>query len=179
MVIIDKIWFYMAVLAVIFMMPILLFAIKSDSTAENYANDAVDEFINRACATGMITSSSYEEMINRLDSTGITYDIYLIHSDEKTAPTVLDDGSVKLDSYEKYYEEHRNSEIYETLFPDNAETGIRKYYLGNGDYIRVVVENNTPTLGTRLFSAFTLGSSDTPSILVSRGGYVGHEQSVR
>ena len=178
-VLIDKIWVAIICLLLFFTAPLVLRANKVDSTTEDYAADAVNEFVNKCCATGIITSSAYEEMVNRLDSTGITYDIYLIHSNEAVAPKVTEDGQVEMNEYVQYYDEYRNDEIYETLFPEDGEPGMKKYYLNEGDYVRVVIENNTPTLGRRLAGMFTLNVSDTPSIMVSRGDYVGHEVFIR
>lgn len=175
----DKIIFYLSLLALFYMVPILLFANKHDSTAETYIADKVNTFVNRSCATGIITSSEYEEMVNYIDATGIVYNIYLIHSNEKVSPMVKEDGSLEYNSCNSFYEEYRNEEIYNVLFPENGDTDNKKYYLNEGDYLRIVVENKTSTLGRRLFGMITLGDGDAKSIMVSRGDYVGHEADVR
>lgn len=174
-VLIDKIWILMIVLVLFFTIPVVIFANQNDAEVNVYAADAVNEFVNKCSATGIITSSEYEKMINLLDGTGNIYDIYLIHSSKEVAPEINDDGQVMLDKYGEFYEEFRNEEIYNYLFPEDGTYGIKKYYMNEGDYIRVVVENKVPTLGRRLYGMLTLGVSDKKSILASRGDYVGHE----
>lgn len=175
----DKILLYLALILLCFFTPLLLFANKVDSTTETYVADRVNTFVNRSCATGIITSAEYEEMINGLDATGIAYNIYLIHSNEKVSPTVKEDGSLEYNACDSYYEEYRNDEIYNVLFPEDGTTDNKKYYLNEGDYLRIVVENSSPTLGRRLFGMITFGDNDSKSIMVSRGDYVGHEADVR
>lgn len=174
MVIIDKIFEILFGVILIFFVPIMLLFLHMDQTTQTYANDIVEEFINKSCASSIITSSSYEDMVNSLDATGITYDIYLVHEKEQVEPKTDEDGDTILNSFAQYHEEYRGEEIFDTLFPNDGTEGNQSYYLNYGDYIRVVVENNTPTIGRRFFSIFNLGHTGK-SILVSYGGYVGNE----
>ena len=176
--VLDRIFAVICAVLVFFYGALMLQAEKQEQTVETYAADAVDEFVNKACATGIITPSSYEEFVSRLDSTGVTYRIYLIHQKETIEPTVeLRDGENKslVGSFERYYLESRNQEILDTLFPDPPTTEPVYYYMEEGDFFKVVIENNTPTFAKKWKQLFSANTSDTPSILVSRSGYVGNE----
>lgn len=174
----DRIAAILLAVLVMFYVPLIFTAQKQEQTVETYAGDAVDEFVNKACATGMITPTSYEELVRRLDATGVSYRIYLIHAKEIEEPTVkLKDGVNQsvIGSWEQYYDEHRNQEILNTLFPDTPTTDYVYYYMEEGDFFKVVIENSTPTFAKRWKQLFSANKTDTPSILVSRSGYVGNE----
>lgn len=176
--IIDRLFSILFAILVFFYGSLMLQAEKQEQTVETYAADAVDEFVNKTCATGIITPSSYEEFVSRLDSTGVTYRIYLVHQKETVEPTVsLENGENKsqVGSYEQYYLEKRNQEILDTLFPDPPTTDPVYYYMEEGDFFKVVIENNSPTFAKRWRKVFTTNKSDTPTILVSRAGYVGNQ----
>jgi len=171
---IDKVFEIVFAFVLIFFIPLMIFAAKSDQNSHIYAADAVEEFINKSCATGIISSTQYEEMITRLDATGVIYDVYLIHSNEKVSPKVDDDGNIVVNSTIAFHEEYRNGEIYEHLFPEDGIYEIKQYYLNRGDYIRLVVQNKTPTMGTGMLSGLFFAKKEN-NILISRGGYVGNE----
>lgn len=173
---VDKIYEIMFVSFVAFLIPLLLFGIKADQTIQTYAADAVEEFINKSCATGIINPGQYEEMIDRLDSTGVVYDIYLVHSNEKVSPETNEDGSIKVNSMITFSEEYRNKEIFNILFGDDGSRN--SYYLNQGDYLKVVIQNRTMTFGERMSSIF-FRDSTSGNIIVSRGGYVGNEVDFR
>jgi hypothetical protein len=48
------------------------------------------------------------------------------------------------------------------------------YELKEGDYLKVVVYNTTPTLGDRLLSVFFMSAADSKTLFTSYGGYVGN-----
>lgn len=174
----DKIIGVFLIIALMIFTPLMLLELHSDQVAQSYVNDAVEEFINKSCASSVISSTSYEEMVNRLDATGITYDIYLVHEKEQVEPEVDNNNNLVTNSYVQYYEEYRGEEIYDTLFPDDGTEGIQRYYLNNGDYIRVVVENTSSTTGSRMFSSI-MSSHSGKTVFCSYGGYVGNEIDVR
>lgn len=169
---VDKVYEIIFAVFVAVFIPLLLFGIKSDQTVQAYAADAVEEFINKSCATGIINSVQYEELVSRLDATGVVYDVYLVHSNKKVSPQVNEDGTVELDSTITFYEEYRNKEIFDLLFAEDGSTS--QYYLNQGDYLKLVINNRTKTFGERMASMFFRGS-EGKTILVSRGGYVGNE----
>ncbi len=173
--IIGKIMVYILAAAVMFITPATLLAQKSEQTTQVYANDAVEEFVDKARSTGLITSSSYEEMVNRLDATGVTYDIYITHTKSSVTPYVDESGNSKIGSCYSGTEEYHQKDIYNILYPENpTQTGITSYKLENGDFIKVVVENNTPTLANNLMRMLNPFTPDK-TILISKSGYVGNE----
>ena len=175
--IMDRIIATLLAIMVFIYVPLVFVVEKQEQTMETYAGDAVDEFVNKACATGIITPTSYEELVHRLDSTGVSYRIYLVHQEETIEPTVkLENGENKsqIGSYEQYYLEKRNKEILDILFPDPPTTDDVYYRMEEGDFFKVVIENNSPTFARRWKQLFLTSMNDTPSIMVSRSGYVGN-----
>lgn len=169
---------YMLGIIVMFTAPMLLVMLKADQTTQAYVQDVVEEFVDKSAVSGQISEASYMDFVNRLDSTGVTYDVNIIHSKEMVTPQLeeKDDGTFEISpvgKYNTYYEDHINGEIYEVVFPDNAEG--KTYYMGYGDYLRVNVRNNTDTMGTKLLKGFnpTLSSF---TIAGNYGAIVTHEQ---
>lgn len=170
-IIIDKIWGYLMAIVILIFVPVMIYAMKTDQMIENYANDVVNEFVDNACATGIISSTAYEKMVNNLDKTGIVYDIYLIHSSEQIEPKVDDDGNVVVNSFEQFHNEFRNEDIFELLFEKG--NGNNKYYMKEGDFLRVIIESRTPSWGTRLWNSISHGHES--HINVNAGNYVGNQ----
>lgn len=170
MTVIDKIIGIAMAIFIYMFLGVTVMALKSDQNIENFANDKVNEFVDNACATGIITDTAYETMVYWLDQTGLIYDIHLIHSSNQIAPKVGEDGTIIPNGYVQYDNEFRNDDIYQMLFEGSSDT----YYMKEGDYLRVIVESKTPPLGVRMWNAITFSSFDS-HISVNAGNYVGNE----
>lgn len=173
--IVGKVFSYIFAVIVMFTVPVIIITVKLDQNIQTYANDAVEEFVDKARATGIITSTSYEEMIGRLDATGVTYDIYLTHTKTRVEPKVNEeDGSISVGASFSGTEEYFKADIFASLYPDAPSSGVTAYYMENGDFIKVVAQNNTPTLGSRMLRMIYPGY-EGKNILVAKSGYVGNE----
>ncbi len=145
-----------------FFVPIMLFAIKQDTTVQNYVDDAVHEFIDVSRSQGEISESSYDRLIARLDATGNTYNISLLCYEEKQYPT--DDGN-----YKTGYDVETTDEIISQVYQNGS------FVMGTGDYIRITVQNSTPTLGRKLMSLAFRATNKGGQIYTTYGGYVGND----
>jgi hypothetical protein len=165
--IVGKAWAFIFGTMIIFLGTLTLFSQRSDMISQNYVDSAVEEFVDVSRATGTITRSQYEQFIQKLDHTQNVYDIEIEHYKEKTAPTdtVYD--------YQTYYDTHSREEIMDAIYDEH--TGYT-YHMNTGDFIRVTVENSSPTLG-RKFLGFLIGRPTTQGgqIYSARGGYVGND----
>lgn len=173
--IVGKVFSFIFAMVVMFMVPVINISSKLDQNIQTYANDAVEEFVDKARATGIITSASYEEMISRLDATGISYDIHLTHTRSRIEPVFDEtDGSIDFGNEYDGTEEYFNDDILSVLYPDIPVSGITSYKMENGDFIKVVAVNSTPTIGSRALRMIFAGY-DGKNIQITKSGYVGNE----
>lgn len=144
-----------------FFITISLFLIKLDYNTQSYCNDAVEEFVDKSRATGIISFTNYQNMVNQMTATGNVFDIKLIHESKVAYPG--DNLGESIDGYYVY-----NTEDILTTLAD-SDTGT--YILKNGDYLKVSFTLREPTLGSRVYSLVTTRSFKT--VYGSYGGYVG------
>lgn len=140
----------------IFIVPLLLITLKQDDTTQSYVTDAVTEFVDKSRATGHISVNNYEELIQRLDATGILYEIKINHYSSKHGTGENQELFIK-------------SEILDVLYGSSSTSS---YEMQLGDYLQVEVYNKTATLGHKVFSFFS-GELRTGNISCVYGGYVG------
>lgn len=173
----DKIYDFLLLILMLCFIPFLLLGIKQDQTVHDIVSDSVDEFLSKTCSTGIISSSQYMQLVNKLDATGLVYDIYLIHSSELVSPTLDENGNIIVDDTLSYYEDFINDEIFQLLFP-SGETGIHNYYLNQGDYITLLIKNRTASYGSKYMSMIYPLATER-NILVNQGGIIGNEYENR
>ncbi len=58
-----------------FVFPLLSVSERNDDIAELSVNAATSEFVNKVKTSGVITEKSYSNFIQKLNSTGNTYDV--------------------------------------------------------------------------------------------------------
>jgi len=158
-----------------FGLTVALFAQKQDITIQNYVDDAAHEFIDTSRATGYISASSYDRMVNRLDSTGNVYDIEMTHYMEKQYPE-FENGQVV--NYVTGYDTENTQDILNQLYgtaDEQGEDAIGRCSMNTGDYIRIEIKNRNATLGGRLLAMIFLRQAGGGQIITSYGGYVGNE----
>lgn len=160
------------VMGILFISFVLLsiFAGKMDQNVQTYCNDAVEEFVDDACAAGYIAPGEYLQMAERLGNTGNMYNITLVHQSKTMMPYVKSDGTIVQGSYVQSYNLYRGDEILTYIFP--AGEDYRNYPLKNGDYLQVTISLKEPTLAARLARVFT--KTDLKTISYSYGAYVGN-----
>lgn len=144
--------------------------LKMDASAQSYCNDAVEEFVDKARASGYISAESYTEMMQRINATNNIYQVSIRHESRISVPQTNDEGHVTggvTNAYNAYYKD----EILGYIFNDDGSSGFHNYPLKNGDYIQVTFELEEPTFATRLVTFFSARAPKT--ISGSYGGYVG------
>lgn len=158
---------------ILFLVPVLLIAQKQDTVSQSYIDNAVVEFVDNARAAGKITPQAYEKLCNDIDTAHLLCEIRITHSSAYTVPTDV------IDPVTGYYETaiYRNDfikeEILAVMYPDVGDNV--DYQMKNGDYLKVEVQNTSPTLGSRMLRVFTTKNSDT-TLFTSYGGYVGNNK---
>lgn len=156
-----------------FIVPVLLIAQKQDTVSQSYIDNAVVEFVDNARTAGKITPAAYEKLCNDIDTAHMLCEIKITHSSAYTVPTNVVDPATGYFETVTYREDFIKSEILNVMYPpvgDNVD-----YQMKNGDYLKVEVQNISPTLGSRMLRMFTTKNSDT-TLFASYGGYVGNNK---
>lgn len=159
---VGRIWDIVLAVVLMFFVPIMLFAIKQDSTIQNYVDDAVHEFVDVARSQGEITESNYDRLIARLDATGNVYDIEMLYYEAKQYP----DGN---GNYKTGYDAETTNTIISDIYT------YQSFAMSTGDYLRITVQNSTPTLGRKLMTLGFNATTDGGQIYTTYGGYVGND----
>ena len=148
----------------IFFVPITIIALKQDNASQAYIDNAVVEFVDNARASGRITPNAYESMCEKIYAAHPHCSIKMYHGAKYSLP----DTPGKFVARNDYYTE---DEILSVM--GYGSSTMRDYELKEGDYLKVVVQNQSPTLGGALVSSIVVGY-DTNNLFVSYGGYVGN-----
>ena len=146
---------------IMFVIPICLYAIKTDYNSQTVCDDAVQEFVDMSRAAGYISSNNYSDMVATLNATGNLYTINIYHQAKICYP---DEKGSFVYNYMTYTTDEVLDQIYD-------ESGGGQYNMKNGDYLKVTYSLKDPTLGAKIYSLWTTHSYK--SIRGSYGGYVG------
>lgn len=159
----------------LFYLPILVMTQKQDMAVQAYVDDHVQEFVDKTIETGYISTQNYLDMMNALDNTGILYQISVIYSKRKVYPVYDETTGAATGDYEVLYTDYFRDEIEAVILPEteNAYTANKKYEMDQGDHFQVVVQNESPTMGSRLLQLLTTRDNQK-TIISSYGGYVGN-----
>lgn len=157
-------------IVLIFFVPVTIIALKQDNTAQSYIDNAVVEFVDNARATARITPQAYEKMIYKINSAHAPCEVKIWHS----AKFVLPDSEIGSDKYSNVVatEDYGKDVILSCMYPDDTQS--LDYVLKEGDYLKVTVQNESPTLGARLAGVLLPGYNQN-SLFTTYGGYVGNE----
>lgn len=155
---------------IMFVFPLMELAGKGDEVSQTVVEVAVADFVNTVATTGQITWSDYNELVQKLYSTGNSFDIQIeaqILDDNPRRATTTASSNV-LGEY-KYYSVYTNTILSELEKSENS-----KYQLKNDDYIIVSVKNTNTTMGTQLKNllynligkdTYTIGTSSSALVL--------------
>lgn len=160
------------VLAVVllFIFPLMEFAGKNDEIAQTVAQTAVSDFVTTVTSTGEITEFEYNKLIQKLYSTGNSYDIQIeaqILDDNPRRATVTSSEDLMGDL--KYYSVYTNT----ILASVQSEEQGNKYTLKKDDYLVVTAKNTNITIGTQFKNLlYKLIGKETYTIGVSASGSV-------
>ena len=148
----------------LFFVPLTIIALKQDNASQSYIDNAVVEFVDNARASGRITPNAYEKMCAKIFAAHPHCKIELYHGAKYARP----DGA---GSYVDENEYFTTDEILTAMGYGSSDT--LDYELKEGDYLKVVVNNESPTLGGALVRSLVIGY-DASNLFVSYGGYVGN-----
>ena len=157
-------------IVIMFVFPLMELAGKGDEVSQTVVEVAVSDFVNTVATTGQITWSDYNELLQKLYSTGNSFDIQIeaqILDDNPRRATTTASSDV-LGEY-RYYSVYTNTILSELEKSENS-----KYQLKNDDYIIVSVKNTNTTMGTQLKNllynligkdTYTIGTSSSALVL--------------
>lgn len=150
----------------IFYIPITIISLKQDTQKQTYIDDAVTEFVDNVRATGKIAPAEYEQMVERVFMAESPCTIEIFHGAKYVTVDTINPGKYVTGS--DYF---NKQEILDVMYPDNNTKNT--YEMKNGDYIKVTVTNDEPTLGVSLLRVL-LPSTGTQAIFTSYGGFIGN-----
>ena len=143
---------------ILFIVPLIMIADRSDDISQLIAQSATTEFVDEVIKSGKITTDSYEDFVNSLQSSGNTYDIEMEVKilDKNTAkrPTDISDGAI---IGENSYYSIFTSQIEDKIGISAGQTDYNKLgqlILKQGDEILVTVKNSSKTLSQSLKSFY-------------------------
>lgn len=150
-----------------FIFPLMEIGGKSDEISQTVVEVAVSDFVSKVSNQGKITSFDYDALVQKLSTTGNTYDIQIeakLLDDNSKRTTAA--GSYTLLGETKYYSVYTNVILDEIREND-------EYILKKDDYIVVTIENTNITFGSQLKNfLYKLVGDDTSVIKTSESSLV-------
>ncbi len=143
---------------VLFIVPIMLIAVKQDDTKQTIIDDAVVEFVDNARASGQITAQSYQRMCTKVDSAqeackiDINYDSAISYS----VPVDKNGNRIPTDQYGNVSSSYTGAVFYQTVSATesyNKDAIIDRIYnvtdaKGDPDYSSGTAVARDPAEGT-------------------------------
>lgn len=169
---------------ILFIAPIVIIAQKQDAITQNYIDDAVVEFVDRARTTARISPFAYESLCYSVDCSGVLCEIHMYHTTSHMDIDIIEDytpleypdaweepaGSGVYKDVVQITETNSTSSILDAMYPDPNPS--KDYCMKQGDYLKVEVISRSPSLARKMLSM--LFSKDTgTSFYSSYGGTVG------
>ncbi len=129
-----------------FVVPMITLADKTDNTTQVLIQTEVDEFVREVSKSGVITKDSLESFKSQINSTGNVYDFEI-------EVKVLDDASIKKTEQGQTTQIGENN--YYTEFTTTIEDTIynsskKQYTMKSGDMITIKVRNTSQTFAESL-----------------------------
>ena len=160
---------FLVVLLII--LPLYNYFERQDDMSYNLALKAVTTFVDEVSENGYLDQNMYDKFIQRLATTGNSYDIEM-------EVKVLDENPGKKTTQADYtkigenvYYSMYTSQILDTIAPGDGTTKVLA--LKEGDMFSTSVRNTNTTLSQQLKNFFyTVAGNDTYTIAAEHGGYV-------
>ena len=153
------------VAVIMFVFPLMATANQNDSITQTSVQTMVSDFVNTVAKEGKITTSNYDDFIQKLYATGNSYDVEL-------EVQILDDNpgakgeNIKVIGENIYYSEFTTAIV--SKLDSEGE-----YKLKQGDYILAKVTNTNVTFGTQMKNFFySIMGKDTIAIEASASALV-------
>lgn len=140
-------------LILMFIVPLILIAERSDDLSQLIVKTSTEEFVNDIIKTGKITDDKYLKFYQELTSTGNIYEIDMEVKilDENTSKIVTDNtGGIGSNSYYSLY----TSQIEEIIGISGQNNSQGRIILKQGDIISVTVKNSSKTFSQSLKSFY-------------------------
>ena len=156
----------MVVAVIMFVFPIMATANQNDSITQTSVQTMVSDFVNTVAKEGKITTSNYDDFIQKLSATGNSYDVELEVQILDDNPGAKGEENIKVIGKNIYYSEFTTA-IESKLNSEGA------YKLKQGDYILAKVTNTNVTFGTQMKNFFySIMGKDTIAIEASASALV-------
>ena len=165
--------------SMLFFIPMMVLALKQDTTTQAYVDNATVEFVDDIRGSGKITPLAYETFAKKIYSAVPHAEIEIYH--EALYMTGSTDFLVAGYDTTHNYEAavFDKEDILAAMYGTEAsgyydDEHLKSYELKKGDHIKVSCYNVTPTLGGRLLGSILPKYDGRRAIFASYGGYVGN-----
>lgn len=165
----EKIVAVIIIVFALYLAPTLNEATMHDSIIQTTVYQDAANFVDTVCTHGEITQSSYLMLINKLDDTGLLYDVSITVGHTTVVPVYGEDGSVA--SVKNVEVCSYTDEILESVYQTD---GV--YTLSKGDAISIVIKNRNMTIAQQL-RTMVLHVPDYDSTIVAKAGGVVRDES--
>lgn len=156
----------MVVAVIMFVFPIMATANQNDSITQTSVQTMVSDFVNTVAKEGKITTSNYDDFIQKLYATGNSYDVELEVQILDDNPGAKGEENIKVIGENIYYSEF-------TTAIESKLNSEGTYKLKQGDYILAKVTNTNVTFGTQMKNFFySIMGKDTIAIEASASALV-------
>ena len=155
-----------------FIFPLMAVASQNDEISQIAVQSIIADFTNTVAGQGKITLDEYDKFIQKLHSTGNSFDVEL-------EAKILDENPSRKET--TFTNQFLDKNVYYSEYTNTIENELHSdsqtYRLKKGDYIIVSVKNTNTTIGTQLKNflyniigkdTYTIGA--TVSTLVTNTG---------
>ena len=149
-----------------FVFPLMTMSDRTDDISTLTVETATTEFVDNVRTTGKLTEADYSRFVQRIGSTGNTYDVEMEVKvlDENPGKKTTQTESTKIG--ENVYYSIYTSQILNTI--ENGTLALKE-----GDMFSTSVRNTNMTLSQQLKNFFyTVAGNDTYTIAAQHAGYV-------
>ena len=150
----------------LFVFPMMTLADRTDDISQIAVQTATVEFVDGVRKIGKITPNDYDQFIQKIESTGNTFDIHieLQRLDENPSKKTAQ-------AFETTIGENVYYSVYTTQIQEELDSGI--VYLKQGDLFSVKIANNNQTIAEVLKNFFyKVTGSSTFTITAEHAGIV-------
>ncbi|HHY64303.1 MAG TPA: hypothetical protein GX501_04585 [Clostridiaceae bacterium] len=175
-----KVLAFLVCAVLLFLVPLLNMLERQDDIAYNIVFAECSRFADICRDTGYITPNLYTDFVNRLNSTGNTYQVRMTHIKRSVNPVYRQTGNTMefTGDYEIIHVTRGEDEILDVLFPLTPLSPLdesRRYKMAMGDLFFVEVQNRGKTMAVALRDMILFSNTKTPCIFVRAGGMVRNE----
>lgn len=161
-----KILGFILAVILIFVAPTITVYDRMDAISYNVVMNEVSRFSEGVRDTGIVSENAYNNLLNTLGRTGVTYQVEMEHFEKTYLPDVTPMGDP---TAEVAYIPYTTTDI-EAAFITEGQ-----YEMTMGDLFYIHVENTSPTKGQTIRQVLLGSGAKYPVIVVRNGGMIRHE----